>query len=109
MVNGYLIISNKAVPNTQERVNYGLGDTILIVDTKNGFYQADTTIGILMPITRIAYIYVAPGVYSFNVGARVESGRGRVYDSTVTYELMQSEDADEASLGDFPLVTTFSR
>ncbi|CAF1006456.1 unnamed protein product [Adineta steineri] len=110
MVNDYLIIGNKVVPNTAARINYSLGISIDIVDMSNGFQQVDSgVIGIMLPLTRVAYVYLAPGVYSFNVGARSFRSRGVIDGATVTYELTQSQDANENTIGAFPLITTFSK
>lgn len=106
MVNDLLIIGNKTIPNTSARLSYTSTGNILEIDNMNGFYQVDTTrVSVLIPITRIAYIYLAPGVYSFNIGARTRCNTGYVYDGTVTYELIQSSYPFETSLGQFQLIT----
>ncbi|CAF0871302.1 unnamed protein product [Didymodactylos carnosus] len=110
VVNDYLIIGNKVVPNSAARINYGLGTSIFAVDILNGYYQVDSdVIGIVMPVTRVAYVYLAPGIYSFNVGVRSFQSHGNVDGATVTYELTQSPNANEKTIGTFPLVKTFAK
>jgi len=105
-----LIIGNKTIPNTSARVSYASSGSVLEIDNRNGFYQIDTAgVGVLTPMTRIAYIYLPEGVYSFNVGTRVRNNNGYVYDGTVIYELIQSEDSSETAMGEFQLVTNLSK
>jgi hypothetical protein len=109
LVNNYLIIENETIPNTAARASYASSGSVLEIDNKNGFYQIDTGVGVLTPLTRIAYVYLPEGVYSFNVGTRARTNNGYVYDATVTYELIQSLDASETSIGDFQLNTNLSK
>lgn len=99
MVNGYLIIGDKTVPNTPARVNYGLGSHINDVDAIGGHYGAGY--GTRMHVTRVAYIFLPAGTWTFNVGTRSVIGEntGVIHRSMVTYELTQFQDPNLAKIG----------
>lgn len=106
LVNNYLIIGNKTIPNTSARASYASDGSVLEIDNLNGFYQVNSGgVGILTPLTRIAYVYLPPGIYSFNVGSRSRGNIAMVYDGTVIYELLQSGYDLEGTLGEFQLIT----
>ena len=99
MVNGYLIIADKILPNTAARVNYGLGNTLYDVDAIGGHYGAGYPTR--MHVTRVAHVLLSPGTWTFNVGTRSVVGEktGIIHRSMVTYELTQFQDPNLASVG----------
>ncbi|CAF1335479.1 unnamed protein product [Adineta steineri] len=107
MVNDHLIIGNKILPNTGDRVNYGISD----VDEKNGYFSVGYLhqVWIATPMTKSAQVYLSPGIYSFNVGAKALNHNGYIYGSTVTYELLQFENGNLQTIGGFLLITTLAK
>ncbi len=99
MVNEYLIIADKILPNTAARVTYGLGRSMYEVDAIGGHYGAGY--GTRMHVTRIAHVLLPPGTWTFNVGTRsvVGENTGIIHRSMVTYELTQFEDPNLQAVG----------
>ena len=97
MVNDYLIVANRLIPNTNER-STGM-DSIGGLDYLNGVgFSA-------IVITRVAMIYLPPGTYTLNVGVRSNLGTGHLLNGMVTYELIQfgvDQDLGDLKLATFP-------
>ncbi|CAF1098095.1 unnamed protein product [Rotaria sp. Silwood1] len=102
MVNDLLIIGNKLVPNTIQRANYGMG-SVMQVDRQGGYYYS-ASVRSEIPITRVAFVFLPSGTYSFNVGTRSYGGSGQFHNGIVTFELTQFENGNLASVGDYQLV-----
>lgn len=102
MVNDYLIIGNRLLPNTNQRLTMGLGSDDYIPDGYGGFCFGGT--GQHSFETRIAMVYLPPGTYTFNVGVRAKSSYTNVVASFVTYELTQFDNNNQ-DLGDLKLAT----
>ncbi|CAF3820932.1 unnamed protein product [Rotaria sp. Silwood1] len=106
LVNDYLIIGDRLLPNTKQRFTMSLGtgqdETDLIGD---GFYnggQGDT--GILA--NRVALVYLPRGTYTFNVGVSSSNQPGNLKRGFVTYELTQFDNSSEnQDLGGLKLAT----
>lgn len=103
MVNDNLIIGDKILPNTAHRVNFGIGNDLQAVDTNAGMYHSQVG-GIMMLITREAFVYLPPGTWSFNVGVRSMQSQGWVRGGVVTYELTEliNENVGGMTLADLP-------
>ncbi|CAF2271788.1 unnamed protein product [Rotaria magnacalcarata] len=104
MVNDYLSFYNRLIPNTNQRVTLLSGVSNRQTDAMGGYYYDATNADTMVPLTRVAMVYLPPGIYSFNVGVRSVFGSGRLIDGTVTYELIQIDNNDnKEDLGDFKL------
>ncbi|CAF3225171.1 unnamed protein product, partial [Rotaria sp. Silwood2] len=86
MVNDYLIIGDKILPNTAERVSFGMGNDLQAVDTNGGIYYSQVP-GIMMFVSRTAVVYLPPGTWTFNIGLRCNANVGILRGGIVTYEL----------------------
>jgi hypothetical protein len=104
-----LILGTKVVPNTAARLNYGLGTNLEVIDGKNGYTFTGLAASLIIPISKIAHVYLPPGTYSFNVGARTAHVQANCWSSTVTYELIQFENSQLTDLGNYPLITTLPK
>jgi hypothetical protein len=104
LVNDHLIIGNKTIPNTEKRINYGLGDNLWDVDTSGGFYYS-SGLSLSVPIMRVTFVYLAPGIYTFNVGTRSAYSNGLFRQGIVTFELTQFENGSLTSVGGYNLVS----
>ncbi|CAF4399318.1 unnamed protein product [Rotaria socialis] len=103
IINDYLILANKLVPNTVQRVNYGLGLALNDVDTIGGIYFATNQYYSITPITRIAHVYLPAGTYIFGVGTRNDRNTGEIRGGIVTYESTQFENDRLQQVGDYKL------
>lgn len=104
LVNDYIIIGNKLVPNTAQRVDYGIGNNLYEIDIMGGYIISENVVG---AVTRVAVVYLRPGVYSFNVGVRAHHNKGSLLRSMVTYELIQYEDEEMKRVGNYNLTSIF--
>ncbi|CAF1656297.1 unnamed protein product [Rotaria magnacalcarata] len=104
MVNDYLIFYNRLIPNTNQRVTLLSGVSNRQTDAMGGYYYDATNADTMVPLTRVAMVYLPPGLYTFNVGVRSVFGSGRLIGGTVTYELTQIDNNNnKEDLGDFKL------
>ncbi|CAM4814417.1 unnamed protein product [Rotaria magnacalcarata] len=103
MVNGYLIIGDKILPNTVQRINFGLGNDLQTVDTNGGLFYSQVP-GIMMFISRTALVYLPPGTWAFSIGARSGLSYGTVRGGIATYKLteLENEDLGDLALARFP-------
>ncbi|CAF2189513.1 unnamed protein product [Rotaria magnacalcarata] len=103
MVNGYLIIGDKILPNTVQRINFGLGNDLQAVDTNGGLFYSQVP-GIMMFISRTALVYLPPGTWAFSIGARSGLSYGTVRGGIATYKLteLENEDLGDLALARFP-------
>lgn len=101
MVNDHIILGNKLVPNTAQRVNYGLGSTIDGVDSFGGQCYEQGGPDPMVPFTRVAHVYLPPGTYTFNVGTRSLHNTGSTVNGFVTFEITQYENQSLESIGEF--------
>jgi hypothetical protein len=76
MVNDNLIMGDRVLPNTDQRMSMNWG--------RNCYRGA----GAVLSLTRVAMIYLPPGIYVFNIGVRTEprdNQSGRVRAELITY------------------------
>lgn len=104
MVNNSLILANTLVPNTAARVQYGISSNIQIVDRVGGDYYVNTG-NIQSMITRMAFVYLPAGTYTFDVGVRCEAGIVSNVGGFVNYELTQFENEDLQQVGAYVMAT----
>lgn len=85
----------------KERIKYGIGSNIFEVDTHGGYnyFSAWTAV----PVMRIVFIYLRPGIYTFNVGVRTVYSRGEFFRGIMTLEATQFVDRGLTSIGDYNL------
>ncbi|CAF0980646.1 unnamed protein product [Rotaria sordida] len=102
MVNDHLIILNRLLPNTDQRLDmFVTGASRVEIDSIGGRLSANSG---LVLAARTAMIYLPAGTYIFNVGVRSEYELGRLFGGIVTYELSQF-DSENQDLGDLKLAT----
>ncbi|CAF0941453.1 unnamed protein product [Didymodactylos carnosus] len=101
MVNDYLIIGSRLLPNANQRATMGLGTGRFQTDSIGGYSYVGSLISSRFIVSRTAMVCLPPGTYIFNVGVRADEGSDRVAGGMVTYELTQFE--NDVDLGDLKL------
>ena len=102
MVNDHLIIDGYVLPNNEQRINHGLGSSRHVVDTFGGFYYNSLLANGCTILTRVAMVYLPPGIYAFSVGVRSDWATGKVRGGTALYEITQFE-TERQYIGSFNL------
>jgi hypothetical protein len=89
LVNDLIISGNQLKSNT-------------VVDSTAGYYWYQGASDSAVFVSRMAMVYLSPGIYSFNVGVQTLFPSLELNGGMVHYEIIQFDDQENA-LGDLPL------
>ncbi|CAF0836968.1 unnamed protein product [Adineta steineri] len=99
IVNDHVVVGDTLIPNTADTMNNRL-------QASGGYFVSNSqNVAIVVPFTRISYVYLQPGTYTFNVGMRCFKGLSKFEVGMVTYELIQYKNSSLRKIGGLRLNT----